>query len=69
VVEVGNDDARPLHFAVKDFAPGVDDHAVAVRHPAAFMAPALSDRQQVALVLDGPGAQQDFPVRAARSSR
>jgi hypothetical protein len=39
VVEIGDDNARPFHFSVKDFTPRVNDHTVAVRHPAVFMAP------------------------------
>jgi hypothetical protein len=65
VVEVGNHDARSLRLAVEDIAPGVDDQAVAVGLPPVLVPAALSDREKVALVLDGAGAQQDFPVRAA----
>ena len=55
MVEVGNHQPRPLEFAVENFAPGIDDHAVAVRQTTVFMAPALTNRQQVALVFDGAG--------------
>jgi hypothetical protein len=65
-IEIGGDDAGTLVEAGQHFAPGVDDHAVAVGHAAVGMAAALGRSQQVALVLDGAGAQQQFPMGAAR---
>jgi hypothetical protein len=56
---------RPFHFAVKISPHGSTIILLPCVMAAVFMAPALSDREQVALVLDGPGAQQDFPVGAA----
>ena len=53
---------RPLG---QDPAPGIDDGRMAERLPAPWVDATLSGRQQVALGLDGAGADQHLPVRRA----
>ncbi len=53
---------RPLG---QDPAPGIDDGRMAERLPAPWVNATLSGRQQVALGLDGTGADQYLPVRRA----
>ena len=50
-------------------APGVDDRRMAVGFPRSRVLAALPGRQQVALGLDGSGANQYLPVRRASHRR
>ena len=64
-VEFGGNHAFPFGQHGQDFAPGVDNHAVAEGAAAVFVQAALSGRQNVALVFHRTGAQQQFPMRLA----
>ena len=64
MIDVADHYPRALGQAIEDFAPRVDQHAVAVGFAAILMPPALRNRQHVALILDGAGTQQDLPMGA-----
>ena len=61
-LEFGHDPAFAFRPFGEDFAPGVDNHAVAVGTPAAVVQAALGGGDNVALVFDGAGLQQGLPV-------
>ena len=63
VVEVANNDALAFGLAINDLAPRVDQHTIAVRFASVFVLAALRHGQYIALVLNGAGAQQHFPMR------
>src|SRR3569832_387265 len=48
-----------------DITPRIDQHGVPPGAPAVMMLPSLRRGQHIALVFDGPGPQQDIPVRFA----
>ena len=64
-IEIGAQHAFAFGQAGDDVAPGVDNHAVAVGAPAVVVAAALRGGEQIALVFDGAGAQQQLPMGAA----
>ncbi|CAM2144754.1 hypothetical protein PT2222_160149 [Paraburkholderia tropica] len=68
-VEVADHHAGVFVEHVDDFAPRVDQHAVAPGAAAVLVRAALRRGEHVALVLGRAGAQQDLPVRAARGVR
>jgi len=55
VVEQADGQPGAFLLAVDDGAPGIDQHTVAVRFPAVFMATALAAANDVALVFDRAG--------------
>ena len=63
VVKLANNDALAFGLAINDLAPRVDQHTIAVRFASVFVLAALRHCQYIALVLNGAGAQQHFPMR------
>ena len=61
-VEIADDDTFFLVESRQHLAPGVDQQTVTRGFSVISMPTALGAGQNVALVLDGPRAQQDFPV-------
>src|SRR3569832_1229584 len=52
-----------------DITPRIDQHGVPPGAPAVLMLPSLRRGQHIALVFDGPGPQQDIPVRFVKRKR
>ncbi len=61
-IAIGHDHAGLVARLGQHQAPGVDDERATVAGPIRAVAPALGGREHECLILDCPGAQQDFPV-------
>ena len=57
--------ARPVRQARENFAPGIDDQAIAVSLPAIGVTATLRRRHHIALIFDSPRSQQRFPMGLA----
>src|SRR6187549_2002882 len=64
-IDVADDDSRAQLVLRHDGPPGVDQQRMPVGAPSAKMLSALRGREDVALVFDGAGTQQQMPVRRA----
>ncbi len=64
-IDVGDDNARATRQAIEYDAPGIDDHAVAMRLAAREVVAALRRRDDVSQIFDRARADQRLEMRAA----
>src|ERR1700722_5103664 len=68
-IDLGDHTAATTRESLQNAAPVVDDHAIAISFPPTGMKSGLGGSNYIAQVLNGTGAQQSLPVRAASRRR